>query len=150
MTRLTLNKLIVLFLLGGFLLLSTEVRFEHQYVLGKQWRSWIPVIYALLATVFGSIGLFYWEKWGRRLLLFVFSLSFVVGLLGTWFHAKGQPLSAIWIALSAWMVKPGDKIPGAPDGGPPELAPAAFIGLGIIGILCCLKRFSATSNQGAQ
>jgi hypothetical protein len=135
-----LNKLIVGILLAGFLLLSTEIRFEHRNVLATKWEPWIPVVYTLVAAVLGFAGLFFWKKGGRKFLMFIFAAAMVVGMLGTWFHSKGKPLTIIPQVVSVWMLKPGTTMSQAVENSPPVLAPSAFIGLGLLGLVACWKK----------
>jgi hypothetical protein len=67
----------------------------------------------------------------------VFALAVAVGLLGAWFHSGGRPGRIVAGVATAWSLPPGQ------DGGiragstPPLLAPLAFCGLGILGLLAC-------------
>src|SRR5207237_3528592 len=62
----------------------------------------------------------------------------------------GHPMMQLWRVLSAW------RLPPSQDGGmkigsaPPVLAPAAFWGLGAIGLIACLHDRADHSAIGAQ
>jgi hypothetical protein len=131
----TLNKLVVLVLVGGFAMLVAEIRFEHVDVLREDWRGWIPIAYSALMVVLGLGGLAFWKRGGRQVLLFAFAVAFVIGGLGFWFHTHGQPLPSLTYVLSAWTQQLRHQ------DGPPALAPLSFAGLGMIGVLACLRRF---------
>lgn len=98
----TLNRLIVLVLLGAFVGLLLEIRYTHRHVLGEHSLSWTPLIYTSLMVLLGALGLGLWERGGRRMLLAGFALAFVVGLLGFWLHTMGNPLAGLRRELSAW------------------------------------------------
>ncbi|GAC1594036.1 MAG: hypothetical protein NVS4B10_01280 [Myxococcales bacterium] len=133
------QRLIVLALLAGAAFLLAEVRFEHREVLGETWRAWIPLVWAAALLVLGGAALARFQRGGRAVLTGLFALSAAVGALGIWFHSNGHPLRRILQVLAAWALQPGQ------DGGiklgsqPPALAPAAFCGLGLIGLLACRK-----------
>ena len=149
----TLNKLLVLTLLGGFALLLVEIRAMHQKVLGDAAIAWTPLVYSGLMLIAGAAGLAMWDRGGRRLLFWGFSLALVVGLLGDWLHTMGKPIQAFMGELSAWAEpirpeKPGQAEPEddarakkAESPSPPALAPLAFVGLGLLGMLACAGRF---------
>jgi len=124
---------------GGALLLA-EVRFEHREVLGETWVAWLPLAYAALLLVGGGVALVRFRRGGRRVLRILFAAGVVVGTLGIWFHSSGHPVRPVVEVISAFALDPGK------DGGikigsqPPPLAPAAFCGLGIIGLIACRRR----------
>ncbi len=134
----SVNERVVAAVLAGSALLLAEVRFEHRVVLAETWRAWLPLGYAAALLLGGSVALLRWQRGGRTVLAALFALAFVVGALGMWFHSGGHPLTHLVRVLSAWRVPPGQ------DGGmrigsaPPVLAPGAFWGLGLIGLIACL------------
>ncbi len=127
-------------LVGGAAFLLGELRFEHREVLGETWRSWIPLAWSVITLLAGSIALRRWHGRGRSALAVLFGAGVAVGLLGFWFHSGGHPFGAVRDVLLAWRVPPGQ------DGGirigsrPPALAPLAFSGLGLLGLLVCAGR----------
>ena len=136
-----LNRIIVLLLLGGLLALMIDIRWEHRVELARQFATWIPLNYGVLMLIAGGVGLYKWNSWGRRVLQVGFSLALIVGVLGVWFHGGNDHVGSVLRVLTAW------KLPLGANGGvkigstPPELAPLAFVGLGLIGLLACAKRF---------
>jgi hypothetical protein len=141
-----LNRIIVLALLGGLASLMIDIRWEHRVELGRQWQTWIPLVYIGLMLIAGGVGLYRWNAWGRRVLQVGFLLCVIVGVLGTWFHSKGDPIGNFRHVLTAWAVPPGTNGGIKTGSTPPEMAPLAFAGLGVIGLLCCSKRFQCESN----
>ena len=129
---LTLNEQVVAALLGGAALLLVEIRFEHREALGETWHAWLPLGYLALLLVVGSVALLAYHRGGRRVLGGLFAL-------GLWFHSGGHPLRALAQVAHAALSSPGG------DGGvevgskPPALAPAAFIGMGLLGIVSCRR-----------
>src|SRR5882762_12020332 len=142
----SLNRIIVLLLLGGMAGLLIDIRWEHRVELGRQWETWIPLVYIGLMLIAGVVGLYRWNSWGRRVLQVGFSVCLIVGVLGTWFHSKGDPVGSCRRVLTAWTVPLGTNGGVKIGSTPPELAPLAFVGLGIIGFLACSKRFQCDSS----
>jgi hypothetical protein len=142
----SLNRIIVLLLLGGLASLMIDIRWEHRVELGRQWQTWIPLVYIGLMLIAGVVGLYKWNSWGRRVLQIGFSVALIVGALGVWFHSKGDLVGNFRRVLTAWVVPVGANGGVKIGSTPPELAPLAFIGLGLIGLLCCSKRFQCNSS----
>ena len=134
----TVNEVFVAALLLGAAFLLVEVRFEHREVLGEIWAAWLPLGCAAVLLIGGAIALPFWRRGGRTALTILFGLAFVVGTLGIWFHSGGHPIGHVAKVLSAWRLHPG-QTGGTPVGSePPALAPAAFCGLGLLGLIACL------------
>ena len=177
----TLNKLIVLLVLGAFFMLLLEIRYAHRDVLGEHTLSWTPLVYSALMLVAGVASLLLWERGGRKVLFWCFAAGLVVGPLGLWLHTGKHPARGLKRELSAWAMpihggdegKSGDEKQNAkkPDenkasgtqgsemqggkkrgGGaamqrPPVLAPLAFFGLGLLGMLACVERFQPPAEE---
>ena len=139
----SLNKIMVLLLLGGLASLMLDIRWEHRVELGRQWETWIPLVYAGLMLIAGVVGLYKWNSWGRRVLQVGFSLGLIVGALGVWFHGGKDLVGSVLRVLTAWRVPLGTNGGVKVGSTPPELAPLAFVGLGLIGLLVCSKRFQS-------
>lgn len=143
----TLNKLIALTALAGMATLMIEIRWEHREVLGEQWESWIPLVYVGVMLVTGLAALRFWERSGRQALLVGFALAVVVGTLGVWFHSIGHPVTALLQVLGAWLVPIGQNGGTKVQSAPPVMAPLSFIGVGLIGLFACLRRFSIEKSE---
>jgi hypothetical protein len=131
----TLNKAIVLILMAGFGVVLVQVRFDHRAVVGEDAIAWIPIVYSIAMIIASALGLLFWRRGGRQVLLVGFLLAIVVGLAGFWFHTNGRLVRSVQHEFSAWV----RKIPD--EDKPPALAPLAFAGFGILGALACAKRF---------
>jgi hypothetical protein len=143
----SLNRIMVLLLLGGLAGLLIDIRWEHRVELARQWETWIPLVYIGLMLIAGVIGFYQWNGWGRWVLQVGFSLCLIVGALGTWFHSKGDPVGNFRRVMTAWFVPIGTNGGVKTGSTPPEMAPLAFVGLGLIGLLCCSKRFQCNSSR---
>jgi hypothetical protein len=131
---------IVAAVVGGAALLLAEIRFEHREVLGETWVAWLPLAYAALLLVVGGGALLRYRRGGRDVLRVLFAGAVAVGAAGVWFHSGGHPGRGAGQVLSAFALEPG-KNGGIKIGSqPPPLAPAAFCGLGGIGLIACRRR----------
>ncbi len=95
----TLNKLIVLALIGAFLTLMFELRFQHQEVLGEHTIAWTPIVYSGLMVITSLAALFLWERGGRQILFWAFAVALVVGTVGFWQHNEehfGQRIAGVF------------------------------------------------------
>jgi hypothetical protein len=136
---LTLGEQVTAALLGGAALLLVELRFEHREVLGETWHAWLPLGYLALLLFAGTVALVFFHRGGRRVLAALFGLALVIGVLGLWFHADGHPLRALGEVASAWLAPPGSDAGIKVGSQPPALAPAAFVGLGLLGLMSCRR-----------
>ncbi|MFL5293842.1 MAG: hypothetical protein ACJ79U_20170 [Myxococcales bacterium] len=131
------EKAIALGVLGGAAFLLADIRFEHREVLGETWAAWIPLTYAVLLLVAGGAAIIRFDRGGRGVLRILFAAAVAVGALGIWFHSAGHPFRSVAQVLSSFALTPG-KNGGIKIGSePPPLAPAAFCGLGFIGVIAC-------------
>lgn len=135
-----LQRLLLLTLAGGFLILLVEIRFQHSVVMGEKWQSWIPVIYLTALLVLVPIAMVFFRRFGRNLLIVLFSGLTVVGTLGFWFHSKNKPIQAVSHVIATDLEQPGHvKISNEDEEtNPPLFAPLSLAGLGAIGVLVSL------------
>ena len=119
---------------GGFLLLLSEIRFEHREVLLDDWRPWIPIYFSVAMALFIPFATFYNRYNLRKMLMFTYVLSLFLGMLGVIFHSDGHAIERIRDLFTVWTssVQSGAAVAGHY---PPVLAPLSFAGLGSIGLL---------------
>lgn len=171
--RWSLNRVMVLLLTGGLLLLLIEIRYEHRKALGDEAAAWVPLVFTGFAVLCAITALIAWKPAGRSLLTAVFAASLFVGLAGVFFHSEGE-VARVFSVLSARAVAPtetdraqdrkrgfpgGRKIAageglyrlvdshdgegGEDEAAPPVLAPLAFTGIGLMGLVATSRRFRA-------
>lgn len=135
-----LQRLILLALVGGLFVLLVEIRFQHTVVMGEKWQSWIPIAYLTALFVLCPLGMMFFRRFGRNLLIILFGGLIAVGTLGFWFHSKKKPIKAVWQVISTDLEQPGHiKISDEnEETNPPLFAPLSLAGLGVIGILTAL------------
>ncbi len=135
----TLGRRISGMLVLGAALLLCEVRFEHREVLGETWHGWIPLACAALLVAAGIPAWLAWSSTSRRVLAALFAVAIAVGLVGVWFHSDGRPARTLVRVAAAWALPPGKDGGIKPGSAPPLLAPLAFCGLGLLGVLACIS-----------
>ena len=132
-----LNRILLLVLFGGFLTLMADIRVEHADRFHKFWQAWIPIYYAgtmAAACLAGAIG---WNAAGgviRRVVFWLFLLGFAVGGYGLYLHNDGNFVALSKTLVNAWITKIKH------EDVPPQLAPASFCGLALIGMLACARK----------
>ena len=160
----TLNKLIVLALIGAFTTLMLELRFEHQAVLSEHTIAWSPIIYSGLMIISSIAALFFWERGGRQILFWGFAVALIVGTVGFWQHNEEHFGERIAGVFTVWGEsapenhsdeaenrehsaneneehQSGENKQKMENLLPPVFAPLAFAGLGVLGMLVCARRF---------
>lgn len=137
---LLIQRLLLLTLTGGLLILLVEIRFQHSVVMGEKWQSWIPIIYLSSLLLLVPIGMTFLRRFGRGLLIVLFAGLTVTGIFGFWFHSKNKPIQAISHVIATDLDQPGHVKASAEEEetNPPILAPLSLCGLGLIGILATL------------
>jgi hypothetical protein len=126
---------LTLVLAGAFLGLIGDLRYEHVDKVRHYWTAWIPIVYSAVMVVVCLVCLLLWDRRGRQTLFYAFALSVVVGLLGFWLHNQDHLLDNLATVLDAWTGLEHHA------NTPPTLAPLAFCGLGVLGMLACAARF---------
>src|SRR5262249_10563760 len=119
--------------------------------------AWAPIVYSGVMVVAGVVGLLTWEWGGRRGMFWGFALGLVIGPVGFSYHNHGHPVRGVEQALAAWEKPVGGSSGGekASESGaegehasaPPTLAPLAFAGLGMLGMLACSRRLQPGSSE---
>ncbi len=133
------DKLILLVLAGGFLMLGVEVRYLHREVLSEHWQAVIPLVFAPLAAVVCGLALI-GSRLGRWVCSVVMAVGLGVGALGAWLHSEGEvaPFTRLMTASITARANGGDdesRDKSEPDEGPPVLAPLSLSGLSAVGLL---------------
>lgn len=128
---------------GGFLLLLCEIRFEHRAVVIDDWRPWIPIVFSGLMLIVIPLATWLWDGGGKRVLWACYCLTMCLGILGLVVHSEGHLIQRLSEIFSVWSSTLQDGA-ALKAHHPPLLAPAAFAGLGAIGLLFCLSEKSTS------
>jgi hypothetical protein len=125
-------------LAGAFAGLMMDIRVEHVDVVRERSIAWLPIIFSGFMTIACGIGAMAWTERARRIMLLLFPAAIVVGGIGFYLHNHGHLTHVIQSSLRAWT----DPQMNHSDA-PPQVAPLAFVGLGVIGMLASLRRFNS-------
>jgi hypothetical protein len=137
MERWPLARVLMMLLAGAFAGLMSDLRVEHVEVVREQAVAWTPIIFSGVMTVACLVAAIVWNDVVRRIMIVLFGAAMAVGGTGFYLHNHGK-FTRVWKrSVNAWVdteMKHSDA--------PPQTAPLAFVGLGVIGVLASLKRFS--------
>jgi hypothetical protein len=135
--RWPMARVMILILAGAFGGLMMDIRVEHVEVVHEQTVAWLPIIYAGIMTIACVVAFIFWKRTVRLIMMVLFLAAMIVGGLGFYLHNEGNLSKVIKNSTSAW-TDPQMKHPE----GPPQTAPLAFAGLGVIGMIASMKRFN--------
>jgi len=136
-SRWPLSRLLVLVLAAGFLNLMSDIRVEHIDIVRETWKGWIPIVYSGIMCLACLAAVIFWRDAVRRVMLWLFLAGLIVGGLGFYFHNADRLARVPNDTLNAWTNLKMKRLHG-----PPEQAPLAFAGLGLLGAIASLKRFN--------
>jgi hypothetical protein len=136
--RWPMGRVLLLLLAAGLVTLMLDIRYEHVEVVYEDPVAWTPIVFSGVMALLSLIGFLIWRVGFNRLLFVLYALGLVVGFIGTWKHTGGAIPKEILHVLSAWVVRYHYEAV------PPPLAPAAFIGMGLMGMLACSRTFFTT------
>ena len=135
--RWPLARVLIFILAGAFAGLMVDIRVEHVDVVRERSVAWLPIIYSGFMAIACQVAFVFWNKTTRFIMILCFLLAFVIGGMGFYFHNDGNFKEVIKTSVNAWTDPNMNH-----SEGPPQVAPLAFAGLGLIGILASLKRFN--------
>lgn len=130
-----LHRLVLSLLIGSFIILLADIRYEHRAVLAEKWESWIPIFFLMFSALIGTLGLFFYRSFGKLALILCFLCATGIGIVGFFLHGKGQPLSRLKHVIEQDFKEPGHL--ELEEEYPPILAPLAITGLGLLGLSIC-------------
>ena len=136
--RWPLSRILMLLLAGAFAGLMADVRVEHVDVVHDHAIAWTPIVYGGVMALVCLITAILWNDLTRRIAIVLFVVGIAVGCTGFYLHNHGKFAKVMRTSMRAW-TDPEMKHSDAP----PQTAPLAFAGLGVLGVLTSLKRFSA-------
>jgi len=135
--RWPLARVLMVLLAGAFGGLISDLRVEHVEVVHEEAVAWTPIVFSGVMVVACLVTAIVWNNLMRRVMIAFFVAAMAVGGIGFYLHNHGNFQRVLKRSTSAW-IDPEMRHPK----GPPQTAPLAFAGLGVIGVLASLKRFS--------
>ena len=128
-----LNRLVVLFISIGYLVLSFEIYLQHYDQLAEKHIMWTPVIFGLVGGMIGLLITLIFNRVSYYLFFVLMFVSICVGSLGLFLHNRWRFPKIIDFLFHG---KPFDfEILTTYT---PLLAPSAFIAIGGLGILIAI------------
>ncbi|MBI5021846.1 MAG: hypothetical protein HZB59_10460 [Ignavibacteriales bacterium] len=140
----SINRLLVLLVAGGFLFLFIDTLLEHQDVLPNERPAFIPIIISLIGFIIALLAVQGWKDGIIRWLHIYLMLTILVGFGGIFFHNRERFESD---EEKSELVEEEEK---SDEASPPILAPAAFIGLGVIGLIGTARKRQAEVKTVSQ
>lgn len=131
----TQQRILTALLNGGALFLLVDTLIEHRFVLTEEWLTWIGPMVALAMTAVLFITWLRWTAAMRRLAWWAMWLPVAGGLLGFVIHTNFRMERGVANYFH--------------HGGPPMLAPLAFFGLGLMGLVVFSKRYEVAEAAPA-
>jgi uncharacterized phage infection (PIP) family protein YhgE len=136
--RWPLARVLILILAGAFGGLMMDIRVEHVDAVREHSIAWAPIIYSGFMAVACLVSFIFWNAASRIIMLILFLVAFGIGGLGFYLHNHGRLKEVIKTSVDAWTDPEMEH-----SEAPPQFAPLAFAGLGVLGGLATLKRFNS-------
>ncbi len=131
----SLNRLLILIVTAGFIFLLADTIIEHWEILDEEIMAFIPVVFSVFGVGLGIVTVIAWkEKIIKWMQIFLFA-SFIIAGAGFYFHVVEEEDE---INLSAEKKEHEEK-----EKDKPLLAPFAFGGLAIVGLLGTARKWDA-------
>ena len=127
---LKLNKLLVLFISTGFIVLAIDIYAEHFNRLSDTKIMWIPIIFGIVAGLLGFVIVFLFNRISYILFLVLMFCSSLVGLTGLYFHNKWRFPMIKEFFLDGKVLDLPSFVTFTP-----LLAPSAFLAMAGLGLL---------------
>jgi len=134
----SLNRLIVAVVAGGFLFLLADMILEHWDILKTEAMSWVPIVFSTFGLIVSTYAFVQWKEKAIRLLQVTLLVSFIVAGVGLYFHIAKDDDDKVTTEQTAVTEKEKDK---------PILAPLAFAGIAIIGLLGTMRKWQSEVVQ---
>jgi hypothetical protein len=134
----SLNRMLVLVATAGFAFLLADNIIEHWSVFKEEVSSFIPVVFSAIGLIIGLVTVLKWKEKFIKVFQIVLLASIVVALAGMYFHIKedddeDQPKEQV--------VTPKE------EKDKPVLAPLAYAGLAIVGLLGTSRKWHAEVDE---
>ena len=134
MKKLTLNRILIAVVIAGFVFLLADSALEHWDLLKKEPLPYIPVITSFFGIVISLMTFLLWkDRWIRLLQYFLFAVLFV-GAMGVYFHIEDFDEDEKTEAVKEQKHEEKEK---------PLLAPLAFAGVAVVGLLGTARKWEA-------
>jgi hypothetical protein len=128
----SLNRLLTLVVTAGFAFLTADNTIEHWSILKEDLPSFIPIIFSFVAFIIGVFTVVKWNRSWIRSFQIILIASCVVALAGIYYHVvEGEDEED----QQEKVVQPTEKKDK------PPLAPLAYGGLAVVGLLGTARKW---------
>jgi len=131
----TLNRLLVLTASAGFAFLLADTIIEHFNTFTQETMSFIPPIFSLIGFITGVITVLNWKPELVRFMHIIFFAAFIIAAAGLYFHIV-EEMSEVNLTTEEQLHEANEKEK-------PLLAPLAFAGVGVMGLLGTYRKWNA-------
>ncbi|RXT08137.1 hypothetical protein [Ammoniphilus sp. CFH 90114] len=118
-----LERVGILFVSLAFLMIGIQVTLFHYRQNFHHKAMWIPVLFAPLFFIVGSVFTFYNVGWVSTLFFWLMWLGLIDGLIGFYYHFRGVGIRVGGWALRNFLI------------GPPIILPLMFTALSGLGLI---------------
>jgi|WetSurMetagenome_2_1015567.scaffolds.fasta_scaffold57098_2 hypothetical protein len=137
--KFSLNRMIILVTIIGFGALLLDVIIEHWGVFDKEIMVYIPVSYCLLVLFLGGMTVIRWNPKIIRIFKILLFISFIVSAAGLYFHLEEEE-DDINLTMEQKDHEESEKDKSI-------IAPLAFSGLAVFGLLGTSKKWKAENIE---
>jgi hypothetical protein len=131
----SLNRLLVLVTTIGFAFLLADTTIEHWSAFEEEIMSFIPLVFSIVGFVLGTFVVIMWKEKLIRWFQILLFASFIVAATGLYFHiVEEEDEINLTVEEREHEEKEGEK---------PLLAPLAFGGLAVVGLLGTKRNWDA-------
>lgn len=131
----SINKLLVLITTIGFAFLFADTTIEHWPIFKQELMAFIPLVFSAIGLALGIIVVITWKEKLIRWFQILLFASFVVAATGIYLHLE------IWEEETNITAEEQEHEENEKD--KPLLAPLAFAGLAVVGLLGTLRKWEA-------
>jgi hypothetical protein len=129
----SLNRLLVFTASAGFGFLLADTTIEHFPVFNTEILCFIPAVFSLAGVILGLIAVSKWKPGIIRIMHYIFFLSIMVGALGFYLHVMEEENDKD--------LTTEERLHEAKEKEKPILAPLAFGGVAVIGLLGTYRKW---------
>jgi len=131
----SLNKLLVLLTTTGFAFLLLDTTLEHWDTFDQETMVLIPLVFSIICIIAGTTALIIWKDKIIRIFHILLLASFLIAATGFYFHLEDEEDE---ISLTA-----EEREHEKNEKDKPLLAPLAFGGIALVGLLGTSRKWSA-------
>ncbi len=131
----TLNRLLVLSASAGFAFLLADTIIEHLDILNEEITAYIPPVFSLIGAIIGFMTVYKWKPGIIRIMHIFLFISFIVAAAGFYYHIEEEENDE--------NLTTEERIHEENEKDKPLLAPLAFGGIAVVGLLGTYRKWES-------